>query len=166
MGPAGGPALQIIDANGSAVGSVYGGPTSGSGYALVPINSDRIAVQFNFGDLDVNGQIQGPELTLTSTGYLAYPLPGCGGTPYIMNSWVAGATKPSVVYNYGPQFVVYMPMFHPSAQLISIASVLYPGRPDGAHSSPSCLASSGQGYGYVADSGPMYMSWTYPFSVQ
>jgi hypothetical protein len=160
----------LYDVHGTVVGSIYGSPASGTGLVLATLNGERVAIPFGFGNLSGNGQVMGPELTLGTTGYLAYTAPGCSGNPYIINGWsYPGATKPSAIYQYGLNYAVYMPRSTaPGPQLVTWASVLYAGPPNGggAPMNPTCYASSGQGYGYVDMDGPISPSWLYPFSVQ
>jgi hypothetical protein len=170
IGPPGGPALQLLDANNTVVGSVYGTPSSGSGLVLATLNGERVAIPYGFGNLSGTGQILGPEITLGTTGYLAFIAPGCTGNPYIINGWsYPGATRPSVVYQYGRNYAVYMPRsLGTGPQLITWASVLYAGPPNGPTGpmNPVCYASSGQGYGYIDPDMPISPSWLFPFSVQ
>ena len=165
-------ALQLFDANHVAVGTVYG-VSPGTGYVLTPFNGERLAIAFGFGFVDPNGQIQGPELDLTTGGaYLAYEQANCAGIAYIVNGWVPGATKPSVVYASGSGSSKLYSLFTTPpggsvfSTVLSVGSLLAPG--DGfTQSNPTCQPGSGQSVvGYSTGPDIYTLNWVYPFSVQ
>jgi hypothetical protein len=168
-GPAGTGALQLIDGNGTVVGTLYGAPAAGGiGYALASVNGERLAIPFGFGFVDSNGQIQNEHLGLGGGGYLAFTDSGCAGQPYIVDGWIPGASKPSAIYRYGQQYMLYTPAYSVYSNTITVGSVLKPGAAwDSAPSSPTCEAGAGQHVvGYVADWQGRSVNWTYPFSVR
>jgi hypothetical protein len=164
-GPAGGPALQLYDAHGTIVGTIYG-PGSGGGLVVAKINGERIIIPFGWG----NPGSPGPELGLGTTGYVAFTSSDCSGTPYIVNGWsmYPGASKPSALYQAsGGGFVVYVPSTT-TTQTFNSGSVYYGGPPYGSNSNvPTCyLSQNNNVQGIPVDAAPISLNWSYPFSVQ
>lgn len=165
MGPAGGPALQLVDANGVVVGSTYSA-SYGTGLVIARINSERIIVPFGWA----TPGMPGPSLAVGTTGYLAFTSTDCTGPAYIVNGWsnLPGASKPSALYpSGGGGFVIYIPSTT-TTQTFNSGSVLYGGPPYGGNSTlPTCAVSQNTNVqGVPADSGPISLNWTAPFSVQ
>ena len=167
-GPTGAGALQLFDGQNTVLGTLFGAPNNGVGYALVPFNGERLAIPFGFGFVDSNGQIQNAELGLGGGGYVAYTDASCTNGPYIVDGWIPGATKPSAVYRYGQQYMLYTPTYTVYSNRITVGSVLKPGTAwGGVASFPTCELGSGQDVvGYNADAQPLITNWVYPFSVR
>ena len=167
MGPPGGPALSLIDANGVIIGSIFiANGQGGSPSALATVGGERLPVTFGFGNHDENWNILGPELDLAPPyGYLVYSSADCSGTPYILRGVVdyeIGTTKPFMVFTNRPEIAIYIASSW-TVQNVSIASVLYP---DAPNSLATCIPSSGEGPAYAVDAPPIHPNWVYPFSVQ
>jgi len=169
MGPPGGPALTLVDANGTVVGTIYGpGNTSGSGLVLARINNERIVIPFGWANFDQSGQLQGPEINLGTIGYLGYESSDCSGQAYVIGGWgsTPGASKPSAIFQSGAQFTIYIADAVTPVQ-VSTHSVLYPGPPNGSGSNaPQCYLSSNDVQAVPVDTVPVALNWAYPFSVQ
>ena len=167
VGPAGGPALQLYDAHGTIVGSLYGtGNTSGQGLVVAKINGERVIVPFGWG----NPGNPGPDLGLGTTGYVAFTSSDCSGTPYIVNGWsmYPGASKPSALYqSTDGGFVIYIPSTT-TTQTFDSGSVYYGGPPYGSNSNvPTCyLSQNSNVQGVPVDTAPISLNWSYPFSLQ
>jgi len=165
MGPAGGPSLQVVDSVGTVVGSLYGtSNASGTLLAVARVGSERIIVPFGWE----NAGNPGPNLSLGTTGYLAYAASDCSGTPYIVYGWsnYPGATKPSAIFQSGNGAVLYV-SGATTTQTLNTGSVYYGGPPWGSSStSPACYVSSGTPQVYPVDTAPISLNWIGPFSLQ
>src|SRR6185312_4871362 len=129
----------------TVIGTVFGAPSGGIGYALASLNGERLAIPFGFGFVDSNGQIQNADLGLGGGGYLAFTDASCTAGPYIVDGWIPGATKPSAIYRYGQQYMLYMPQSYSIySDRITVGSVLKPAPMWGnASLFPTCEPGSG-----------------------
>jgi len=171
VGPPGGPALSLIDANGTVVGSIYGeGYGWGSGLVLARVGGERIIIPFGFANRDESsGAIVGPEINLGSTGFLVYESNDCSGQAYIMYGFgsAPGASKPSALFQSNGQFTLYMAMTT-HAQSVNFAS-WFMGGPQNSPvpGEPGCEQFvSGAAQAFPVDTAPIALNWVPPFSVQ
>ena len=165
MGPAGGGPV-LVDVNGVVVGPVYGSSAyATTGNALATVNGERIVIPFGFGNIDqMSGAVIGPELTLlTTSARLVFMTNNCTGTPYVANGWsYPGATKPSVLYRNGPQYLLYIPDTT-MPQYVNALSTLQPGQ---ANNPPYCDAySPGYQWAVPVNTFPTATNWMYPFTI-
>ena len=165
IGPAGGGPV-LVDANGVVVGPVYGSSAyATTGNALATVNGERVVIPFGFGNIDqMSGNVIGPELTLlTSSARLIFMSNNCTGTPYVANGWTyPGATKPSVLYRNGSQYLLYIPDTT-IPQYVLTLSTLQPGQ---GNNPPYCDAySSGNQWAVPVNTFPTTTNWMYPFTI-
>jgi hypothetical protein len=169
VGPPGGPALSLLDANGVVAGLLYGGGTaSGQGQFMAKIGNERIIIPFGWMNHDEYGRPAGPELDLGTLGMLAYESTDCSGTPYVSSDWgpYPGSTKPAVILKSGAHYEIYIASQN-APVTINVQSVLYPGPPGGSSSTPpECSFEPADTWMVYPTAGPTSLNWTAPFSVQ
>ena len=164
MGPPGGPALTLVDANGVVAGPVYiGGSTWGQGQFLAQVGTERIIIPFGWMNPGA-----GPDIDLGTLGMLAYESSDCTGTPYVSSDWGTspGSTKPGVILKAGTHYEIYVASQNEPVT-INVQSVLYPGPPGGSSSfPPECYAEAPSSWSVYPTAGPTPFNWTAPFSVR
>jgi len=174
VGPAGGPALQLYDANGTIVGSVFGGGsiTYGQGLALAPVNGERLAIPYIFGNRDGNGNVMGPELNLAKSGDVYFTSSDCSGTPYVYEGFLSpGTSKPFAILQSDSQYVIYLANTTIPVQINggSLLMAGYTSRDmDGniVTTPASCYTTSMSVWAVPVSNPPIYPNWVYPFSIQ
>ena len=134
MGPPGGPALSLLDANGTAVGTIYGpGNTWGAVFVLATIGTERIVLPFGWSNNDETGNVAGPELNVGTLGWVSYESTDCSGQPYVARDWgpAPGSTKPAAIFQAGSHFQIFLG--DPTVPMtIDVHSIYYPGPPGGS----------------------------------
>lgn len=171
VGPPGGPTLMLVDANGNAIGTVYGsGYPYSSGVAVAHIGDERIGVEFSWSNVDQNNQPQGPELRISSppNGIVVFESSDCTGPAYLDGGWgtYPGATKPSVIYQLGNQHVIYVGATTRET-VITYSWLSSYGSDWQSSPTPVCNVDNGsERFVYPVAGQPIVMDWAYPFSVQ
>lgn len=164
-GPPGGPALSLLDANGTVVGTVATG-VDGNPAVFANVAGERLPLTIAFGNWDsVALAPQGPELDFAplKSVVLYFTSTDCTGTPYIPGYIVSGeigTTKPFAFFSSRPQMSIYIASSW-TLQTIQVGSALFP-----SESLGSCQLQSNEEAVYSVDNPPVNPGWVYPFSIR
>lgn len=167
MGPPGGPALSLLDANGTVVGTILA--TTGGSFpgVLAQVGGERLTLGYGFANRDQNYFPQGPELGLVAPyGFIDFESIDCTGPAYIpvsVTNEEIGSTKPFFMFANQSNIAIYIASSW-TIQTVNVASVFYP---DSSAELGYCTTSDQPGASVYPVTAPaINPGWVYPFSIQ